>query len=237
MPRPFTPPKAGGRGPEEMGGREALRRRPGHGGGGMVVPEMGRGGGDTHRPGWVESQKPGWAFMGAAGAGRRGRSEGCTVAGQQGLTRFITVNLAAISGLVNKGQSRKHLSNSPACPAGGHDQTAGAAAVRTGDLDADPVSRVSDTQPCARTARELGPRAGALFSLHILLLPLGFIPQITSPRKNYPALKEMKGKKSQSPGEGPQLGHKRKREVVGPLLEPSHCSRPRVRAPPSTPRL
>ena len=76
-----------------------------------------------------------------------------------------------------------------------------------------------------------------MLSLLILILPLGFIPQITSPRKNYPALKEMKGEKSKSPGEGPQLGQERQREVVGPLLEPSHCSRPRVRAPVSTPRL
>lgn len=180
MPRPFTPPKAGGRGPEEMGGREALRRRPGHGGGGMAVPEMGQEvGTHTDQAGWSHRSR-------GRGCGEEGRSEGCTAAGQQGLTRLITVNLAASSGLVNKGQSRKHLSNSPACPAGGHDQMAGAAAVRTGDLDVDPVFRVSDRQPCARTARELGPRAEAVFTSHPST-PVGFYTTNNFTKKKLPS--------------------------------------------------
>lgn len=132
----------------------------------MAVPEMGRGGGDTHRPGWVESQKPGWAFMGDAGAGRRGRSEGCTVAGQQGLTQFITVNLAATSGLVNKGQSRKHLSNSPACPAGGHDQTAAASRQDRRPGRGPGVQSQRHAALCAHSSRAGAKGGGFVFTSH-----------------------------------------------------------------------
>ena len=72
----------------------------------MAAPEM--WGGETHtqaRPGGLT--RPG---MGAHGdVGWRGAClEACRVTGHQHLSGFIRVNLAAHSGLVNKGQSGKH---------------------------------------------------------------------------------------------------------------------------------
>ena len=118
-------------------------------GGPMAVPEVWGGDGvgrRTHRPGGVDSQGPGWVLTGDVGWGAH--LEACRITGHQHLSGFLRVNLEARSGLMNKGQSGKHISNRPACPEG---TTSRAQAPRRG-----PVSR-AETRPSVVTSQPCSP--------------------------------------------------------------------------------
>lgn len=115
----------------------------------MAVPEVWCGDGVgrcTRRPGQVDSQGPGWVLTGDVGWGAH--LEACRVTGHQHLSGFVRVNLEARSGLVNKGQSGKHISNCPACPKG---TTSRAQAPGRG-----PVSR-AETRPSVVTSQPCSP--------------------------------------------------------------------------------